>query len=40
VSHRDEAARLALPRRGILLRAWCAVVGTGSMLAVIAAKRV
>ena len=40
VSHRDEAARLALPRRGIFLRAWCAVVGTGSMLAVIAAKRI
>lgn len=40
VSHRDEAARLAMPRRGILLRAWCAVVGTGSALAVIAAKRI
>ena len=40
VSHREEAARLALPRRGMLLRAWCAVVGTGSALAVIAAKRI
>jgi len=40
VSHRDEAASLALPRRGILLRAWCAIVGTGSALAVIAAKRI
>jgi len=40
VSHRDEATRLALPRRGLLLRLWCAVVGSGSALAVVAAKRV
>jgi ubiquinone biosynthesis monooxygenase Coq7 len=40
VSHRDEATRLALPRRGALLRLWCAVVGSGSALAVAAAKRI
>jgi len=40
VSHRDEAASLALPRRNVLLRLWCAVVGSGSAAAVVAAKRV
>ena len=40
VSHRDEAASLALPQRNVLLRLWCAVVGSGSALAVVAAKRI
>ena len=40
VSHRDEAAQLATPARGLLLRLWCAIVGAGSAAAVAAAKRV
>ena len=40
VSHRDEAANLALPKRNVILRLWCAVVGSGSAAAVVAAKRV
>ena len=40
VSHRDEAASLTLPKRNVLLRLWCAVVGSGSAAAVVAAKRV
>ena len=40
VSHRDEAAQLATPARGLLLRLWCAVVGAGSAAAVVAAKRI
>lgn len=40
VSHRDEAAQLALPQRGPLIRCWCAIVGFGSAAAVAAAKRV
>ena len=40
VSHRDEAARLALPKRGAFMRLWCAIVGYGSAAAVVAAKRV
>jgi ubiquinone biosynthesis monooxygenase Coq7 len=40
VSHRDEAASLALPKRNLILRLWCAVVGSGSAVAVVAAKRV
>ena len=40
VSHRDEAARLALPKRGAFMRLWCAIVGNGSAAAVVAAKRV
>ena len=40
VSHRDEAASLALPQRNVLLRLWCAVVGSGSAAAVVAAKRI
>ena len=40
VSHRDEAAQLALPQRGLLMRCWCAIVGFGSAAAVVAAKRV
>ena len=40
VSHRDEAAQLALPHRGPLMRCWCAVVGVGSAAAVVVAKRV
>ena len=40
VSHRDEAAQLALPHRGPLMRCWCAIVGLGSAGAVVAAKRV
>jgi len=39
VSHRDEAASLALPKRNVILRLWCAVVGSGSAAAVVAAKR-
>ena len=40
VSHRDEAAQLALPQRGPLMRCWCAIVSFGSAAAVVAAKRV
>jgi len=40
VSHRDEATSLALPKRNAILRLWCAVVGSGSAAAVVAAKRV
>ena len=40
VSHRDEAARLALPQRPLLMRLWCAIVGAGSAVAVVAAKRI
>ena len=40
VSHRDEAAQLATPARGFLLRLWCAIVGAGSAAAVVAAKRI
>jgi ubiquinone biosynthesis monooxygenase Coq7 len=40
VSHRDEAASLALLKRTVLLRLWCAIVGSGSAAAVVAAKRV
>jgi len=40
VSHRDEAASLALPQRNVILRLWCAVVGSGSAAAVVAAKRI
>ena len=40
VSHRDEAASLALPKRHVLLRLWCAVVGSGSAAAVVAAKQI
>ncbi|MGB2192328.1 MAG: demethoxyubiquinone hydroxylase family protein [Luminiphilus sp.] len=40
VSHRDEAASLALPQRNVILRSWCAVVGAGSAAAVVAAKRI
>ena len=40
VSHRDEAARLALRKRGAFMRLWCAIVGYGSAAAVVAAKRV
>ena len=40
VSHRDEAANLALPKRNVILRLWCTVVGSGSAAAVVAAKRV
>ena len=40
ISHRDEAARLALPKRGAFMRLWCAIVGFGSAAAVVAAKRV
>ena len=35
VSHRDEAASLAVPKRGVILRLWCAVVGSGSAAAVV-----
>ena len=40
VSHRDEAAELAMPHRGLLMRLWCATVSFGSAAAVVAAKRV
>jgi ubiquinone biosynthesis monooxygenase Coq7 len=40
VSHRDEATQLASPQRSALLRLWCAVVGIGSAVAVVAARRV
>ena len=40
VSHRDEATSLALPDRNVILRLWCAVVGSGSAAAVVVAKRV
>ena len=40
VSHRYEAAILALPKRNVILRLWCAVVGSGSAAAVVAAKRI
>ena len=39
VSHRDEATSLALPERNGILRLWCAVVGSGSAAAVVAARR-
>ena len=38
--HRDEAAALAGPPPGLLLRAWCALVGAGSDVAVRVARRV
>jgi ubiquinone biosynthesis monooxygenase Coq7 len=38
--HRDEATTLAGPPPGWLLRAWCALVGTGSAAAVVLARRV
>ncbi|WP_425257774.1 demethoxyubiquinone hydroxylase family protein [Rubrivivax sp. RP6-9] len=38
-AHRDEAAALAAPRAGPLLRAWCAAVGRGSAVAVAVARR-
>ncbi|RZO68364.1 MAG: demethoxyubiquinone hydroxylase family protein [Halieaceae bacterium] len=40
VSHRDEAACLAGPSRGKLMRLWSAIVGAGSAAAVIAARRI
>jgi demethoxyubiquinone hydroxylase (CLK1/Coq7/Cat5 family) len=38
--HRDEAAALAGTPVPIALRAWCAVVGTGSAVAVVVARRI
>ncbi len=38
--HRDEARALAGPGLPWLLRAWCALVGTGSAAAVVLARRV
>ncbi len=40
VSHRNEATQLASPNRSLLLRLWCAIVGSGSVAAVVAAKRI
>ena len=40
VSHRDEAAGLAGPSRGIVMRLWSFTVGAGSAAAVIAARRI
>lgn len=37
--HRDEAAALAGPPPGLLMRAWCALVGAGSGVAVAVARR-
>ncbi len=39
VHHRDEA-QAAAPAPGALLRAWCAVVGSGSAMAVVLARRI
>jgi ubiquinone biosynthesis monooxygenase Coq7 len=38
--HRDEAAALAGPSRHGLLSAWCWIVGLGSEVAVVFARRV
>ena len=38
--HRDEAATLAGEHSSWLLRAWCALVGTGSAAAVVLARRI
>lgn len=38
--HRDEAAALAGPASGWTLRAWCALIGTGSAVAVMLARRI
>ena len=38
--HRDEAAALRGGAPGVLLRAWCAMVGTGSAAAVALARRI
>ncbi len=38
--HRDEAAALAGPGRPVLLRLWCALVGSGSAAAVVLARRI
>lgn len=40
VSHRDEAASFVLPKRNLILRLWCAVVGSGSAAAVVVVRRV
>ena len=40
VSHRDEAAGLAGPNRGIVVRLWASIVGAGSAAAVITARRI
>ena len=40
VSHRNEATERASPDRSLLLRLWCAIVGSGSVAAVVAAKRI
>ena len=40
IFHRDEAAALRVSRRHAILRIWCAIVGWGSAVAVIAAKRI
>lgn len=40
VSHRNEATQLASPNRSLLLRLWCAIVGSGSVAAVVVAKRI
>jgi ubiquinone biosynthesis monooxygenase Coq7 len=40
VAHRDEAAALQARPAGPLLRAWCALVGSGSAVAVTIARRV
>ena len=39
-AHRDQAAGLAGPATPLWLRAWCALVGTGSAAAVVLARRV
>jgi ubiquinone biosynthesis monooxygenase Coq7 len=40
VSHRNEAAQLAIRHRSPVTRLWCVIVGVGSAAAVLAAKRV
>jgi demethoxyubiquinone hydroxylase (CLK1/Coq7/Cat5 family) len=40
VAHRDEALALQTQPPGVLLRAWCALVGSGSALAVKLARLV
>ncbi|MDG2459338.1 MAG: demethoxyubiquinone hydroxylase family protein [Luminiphilus sp.] len=40
VSHRDEAAQLAAQYPSALMRIWCAIVGAGSAVAVVAARRI
>jgi ubiquinone biosynthesis monooxygenase Coq7 len=40
IAHRDQAAALGAGSPGILLRAWCALVGFGSRAAVAVCRHV